>query len=110
MKLQLKRSNVLELGAAKEPTAAQMEYGEVAVNYNNGDPALFIKDSADNIIRIAGSNSLGSGDTPSGPVPPSTGNEIGDIFFDTTNNTLNYWDGIEWVEISSSENGDRDNS
>ena len=43
MKIQLKRSNVLDGNAAKEPTAAQMEYGELAVNYNDEDPALFIK-------------------------------------------------------------------
>ena len=54
MKIQLKRSNVLEGGNAKQPTAGQMEYGELAVNYNNNDPAIFIKDSNDNIVRIAG--------------------------------------------------------
>ena len=53
MKIQLKRSNVLEGGVAKEPTAAQMEYGEIAVNYNAADPVLFIKDSADGIIRVS---------------------------------------------------------
>ena len=53
MKIQLKRSNVLEGGIAKEPTAAQMEYGEIAVNYNAADPVLFIKDSADGIIRVS---------------------------------------------------------
>ena len=83
MKLQLKRSNVLELGAAKEPTSAQMEYGEIAVNYSSTDPAVFIKDSNDNIIRIAGAGNIGAGDNPSGPNLPSTGNEVGDLFFDT---------------------------
>ena len=53
MKIQLKRSNVLEGGIAKEPTAAQMEYGEIAVNYNTADPVLFIKDSANGIIRVS---------------------------------------------------------
>ena len=53
MKIQLKRSNVLDGGVAKEPTAAQMEYGEIAVNYNAADPVLFIKDSADGIIRVS---------------------------------------------------------
>jgi len=53
MKIQLKRSNVLESGVAKTPTAAQMEYGEIAVNYSNADPVLFIKDSNNSIIRIA---------------------------------------------------------
>jgi len=53
MKLQLKRSSVLEEGFAKEPTTAQMEYGELAVNYNLDDPCIFIKDSGNNIIRIS---------------------------------------------------------
>ena len=52
MKIQLKRSNVLEGGVAKAPTTAQMEYGEIAVNYNTIDPTLFIKDSANGIVRI----------------------------------------------------------
>ncbi len=56
MKIQLKRSNVLENGVAKTPTAGQMEYGEMAVNYNTTDPALFIKDSGNNIVRISNMN------------------------------------------------------
>ena len=59
MKIQLKRSNVLDGGQAKEPTSAQMEYGELAVNYNDGDPAVFLKDSNDTVIRIAGKGAKG---------------------------------------------------
>ena len=58
MKIQLKRSNVLESGKAKEPTAAQMEYGELAVNYNTTDPVIFIKDSTDQIIRLTNNQDL----------------------------------------------------
>ena len=54
MKLQLKRSNVLDGGFAKVPTTAQMEYEELAVNYNLDDPCIFIKDSGNNIIRVSG--------------------------------------------------------
>jgi len=58
MKIQLKRSNQLQDygngNEAKRPTAAQMEYGELAVNYNTADPAIFMEDSAGNIVRIAG--------------------------------------------------------
>jgi hypothetical protein len=61
VKIQLKRSNVLDGGQAKEPTAAQMEYGELAVNYSDTDPVLFLKDSSDNIIRIAGAGAPGGG-------------------------------------------------
>ena len=60
MKIQLKRSNQLVGDNAKPPTAAQMEYGEIAVNYNEQDPVLFIKDRTDQIIRIAGKGSEGS--------------------------------------------------
>ena len=50
MKIQLKRSNVLESGSAKRPTPSQMEYGELAVNYNSTDPTIFIKDSSNVIV------------------------------------------------------------
>ena len=52
MKIQLKRSNVLEGGKAKKPTAAQLEYGEIAINYNADDPTLFIKDSNNAVIAL----------------------------------------------------------
>ena len=61
MKLQLKRSNVLEEGSAKAPSVEQMEYGEIAVNYNHTDPVLFIRDSADNVIRLTNIQQIGDG-------------------------------------------------
>ena len=54
MKIQLKRSSQLSGDNAKAPTAGQMEYGEIAVNYNEQDPVLFIKNSTDQIIRLTG--------------------------------------------------------
>ena len=54
MKIQLKRSNVLEGGSAKAPTAEQMLYGELAVNYSTTDPSLFIKNSNNEVIKIVG--------------------------------------------------------
>ena len=58
MKIQLKRSNVLEGGKAKAPTAAQTEYGELCVNYNAADPVIFIKDSTNQIIRLTDISSV----------------------------------------------------
>lgn len=59
MKIQLKRSNALEDASAKMPSSAQMEYGELAVNYNASDTCIFVKDSNDQIVRIAGLGSVG---------------------------------------------------
>ena len=58
MKIQLKRSSVLDGGAAKQPLADQLEYGELAVNYNATDPTIFIKSSDNSIVQIAGANAL----------------------------------------------------
>lgn len=60
MKIQLKRSNVLDGGVANEPTAAQMEFGELAINYNGTDPSIFMKDADGNIVRIAGNDAVGN--------------------------------------------------
>jgi hypothetical protein len=58
MKIQLKRSNVLDGGAAKAPTAEQMEYGELALNYSATDPSIFIKNSSNAVIKIAGEGAI----------------------------------------------------
>lgn len=50
MKLQLKRSLRLDGGAAQAPSADQMGYGELAINYSQEDPCIFLKDST-NVVR-----------------------------------------------------------
>ena len=61
MKIQLKRSNVLDSGKAKAPTATQMEFGELAINYNTADPVVFIKDSSGGIIRLTNTSTINDG-------------------------------------------------
>ena len=110
MKIQLKRSNVLEGGSAKQPTAQQMEYGELAVNYNEADPTLFIKDSANKIIPIAGDSHILNliqeneqiNISPTPPVSPG----LGDLWLDMSEcpPELNVWSdcetaGGEWLPI-----------
>ncbi len=74
MKLQLKRSNVLQGGAAKVPDPVDMEYGEIAINYNADDPALFLKDSNNAMVNLTSGLYSSSGGTISGAVTIS-GNE-----------------------------------
>ena len=52
MKIQLKHSDVLAQGQAVAPTANQMEYGEVALNYNVNDVKLWTKASDNTIVSI----------------------------------------------------------
>ena len=52
MKIQLKHSDVLAQGQAVAPTANQMEYGEVALNYNVNDVKLWTKASDNTVVSI----------------------------------------------------------
>ncbi len=45
-------SNVYSSGAPKAPTAANLEKGEIAINYNDTEPAMFIKNESGNIIKF----------------------------------------------------------
>ena len=104
MKIQLKRSNQLDGGNAKAPSIGYMEYGELAVNFNEADPCIFIKASDgagnDSIVRIAGAGAE-SGGLPNGGTGERPGSPtVGDLFFDTDLNLIIYWDGTQWVPVS----------
>ena len=91
MKIQLKRSNQLDGSSAKQPTPAQMSFGELAVNYSNSDPAIFLKKEGGEIIRIAGAGGTGSG-TADITLDAGDGLSGGGTFSldDTTNVTIDF--------------------
>ena len=106
MKIQLKRSNQLDGGSAKKPSIGYMEYGELAVNFNTADPAIFVRASDgagnDSIVRIAGSGAEAGG-MPSGPSDQRPGSPSpGDLYFDTTISQVIYWNGTSWQAVSPS--------
>ena len=99
MKLQLKRSSVLDSGSAKAPTAGQMEYGELAVNYNTADVQLFIKDSANNVVSVTALYAPLASPTFTGTVTgptinASTALQIGGVAITSTSAELNILDGV----------------
>jgi hypothetical protein len=58
VKIQHKHSSVLN----KAPVPADLTDGELALNTNSGSPAAYIKDSAGNIVKIAGAGAVGATD------------------------------------------------
>ena len=113
MKIQHKRSAVAIGGVAKEPTAAQTEQGELCVNFSTEDPALFIKDADENIIRVGGDLSLYQKkeevaastvvcrpDEIDGLSPPAVRGE-GTLWWNTEDGVLYVWykdaDSEQWV-------------
>ena len=84
--------------AGKVPDASALVAAELALNLK--DRKLYSKDADGNVFEIAGGEGA---NVPGGPTPPTNGNEIGDLFFDTTLNQLLYWDGSQWLPIAGNE-------
>ena len=80
--------------AGKVPDSGDLEIAELGLNI--ADKKLYSKDASGEIFEIGI-----AGDVPSGPTPPLADNNVGDLFWDTTNGTLNYWDGAQWVPITA---------
>ena len=88
--IRIKNTNV----AGKVPGADKLDVAELCVNLK--DHKLYSKDADGNIFELGKG---GDAQVPGGDTPPGTGNEIGDLFFDTINNVLLYWDGSQWVPV-----------
>ena len=84
--IRLKHSAVQD----KAPLPADLANGELALNINADSPALYLKDSAGNVIKVAGVT--GSATAPTSPA-------TGTVWIDSsqTPNVINVWDGTAWV-------------
>ena len=104
MKIQLKRSNALESGKAKAPTPGQMEYGELAVNYNQGDPSIFLKDANNQIVKIAGEGAIGNSEVPDVDADPHQPDTLDDRYVELSgdNMTGNLTLGTNKVTLNAS--------
>ena len=85
--------------AGKVPDASAIQTGELAINLV--DQKLYSKDAGGNVFELGGSGNVGSG-----PTPPGSGNEIGDLWWD--GDFLLVWNGSEWEVVGgvTSVNGE----
>jgi hypothetical protein len=99
IKVKNKRSAV----RGKQPLPTDLEYGEIAINYEASDPAIYIKDSADAVRRITGSASVTTSDTA--PASPKDG----DLWYDSVSGRtfVFYDDGTssQWVDAAPQGGG-----
>ena len=87
--IKVKNSNV----AGRLPAAGDLQPAELALNL--ADKKLYSKDVAGTVFEIGV-----AGDVPTGNTPPGTGNNNGDLFFDTSSNELKYWSGSAWETVT----------
>jgi hypothetical protein len=86
--------------SSKRPTAAQLDIGEIAVNYDSGTSGLFIEDASGNIIKVGPAEV--SGTAPNSSPAGSSGNSLGELWLDTTTTpaTLKVYNGTAWQETN----------
>ncbi len=78
----------------KNSTAGQLEYGELALNYNESGPYLQCKGSDDEVVQLGGV--FISATAPGNPLP-------GKWWLNGT--TLNVYDGTQWIAIAGGGGG-----
>ena len=93
----IKRSDV----ASKRPDPDALFDGELALNFDAATGGLYYKDTDDNIVKV-GPCQVSPTAPNSTPGPGgSTGNSIGEFWFNTTVSALFMWDGDSWVDVTT---------
>jgi hypothetical protein len=78
--------------AGKVPDVDSIQVAELALNL--ADKKLYSKNASDEVFEV--NSVVNSGDTL-----PGSGTNPGDLFWDTNDETLYYWDGTQWQAIAS---------
>jgi len=91
--------------ANKRPTAAQLDIGEIALNYAADDPGLFIEDNSGAVRKIGPATVSGS--APNSTAAGSSGNSTGELWLDTsqTPDELKVWNGSSWISVNAVVSG-----
>jgi len=93
--------------ASKRPVASGLAFGQIAVNYNADDPAVYLRGDGNELIKVA--PTYVSSGAPNA-VPASggaSGNSLGESWLDisTTPPSFKIWDGSAWNEAYTLASG-----
>ena len=81
----------------KSATGAQLEYGELAINYHESGPYLQCKDAAGEVVQLGGVFFGEDSDPPGEPLPGKWWlNSVGKLYL---------FNGESWVEITGTSSG-----
>lgn len=89
----------LHSASVKIPTAEQLNYGEIAVQYAQAEPCLYIKDSGDNIIKFVDASGV---DTKIQAALSSITQTVGTLVGDDTNKSIRTISAEEVAKIVAS--------
>ena len=90
----IKRSDT----ASKRPDPNALFDGELALNFDAATGGLYYKDTDDNIVKVGPCQV--SATAPNSSPAGSTGNSVGEFWFNSTTNGLFVWNGTIWVDTT----------
>lgn len=85
--------------ASKRPVATGLSVGEIAINYNEVDPAIYIRGSTDALVKVAPVYVATGAPNATPASGGASGNSIGEQWLDkgVTPPVQKVWDGSTWV-------------
>ena len=90
--------------AQKRPSPAPLLDGQVAVNMNAAEPGLFFKQTNDTLTKVGPALVNTSGLAPNSSPAGSSGNSVGETWFDGRTNfarpVMKIWNGSQWLTTS----------
>lgn len=92
----LKRSNT----ASKRPTAAQLDIGELSLNYEQNTCGVYFEDSNGDVRKVGPVEVSAS--APNATPAGSSGNSLGELWYDTGTSSLKVWTGASFVSAAGS--------
>lgn len=95
----LKRSTT----ASKRPTAAQLDIGELSLNYDAATAGVFFEDSAGNVRKIGPVEV--SATAPNSAPAGQSGNSLGELWYDTSSSALKIFNGTSFVVVGGGGGG-----
>jgi hypothetical protein len=84
--------------ATKRPVASGLAFGQIAVNYNEGDPAVYLRGHSNALVKVS-PVFVGSGAPNATPASGgASGNALGETWLDNALATYAFkvWDGDSW--------------
>lgn len=92
--------NLRSSTANKRPVATGLSVGQIAINYNEEDPAIYLRGSSDSLVKV-GPIYVGSGAPNAVPASGgASGNTVGEPWLDISTSPASYkvWNGSSWNE------------
>ena len=92
--------NIRSNTANKRPVAGNLLDGQIAINYNESDPGVYLKGHSGALIKVAPTYVSGSAPNSLPASGGSTGNSIGETWLDTSSTPaiLKTWNGTAFFD------------